>query len=150
MMIQLQFPIFVSLPVVVTLLLSCLVGCTPETPNADVFTTQMHLGGSTLSVLKATKQEQFFELASNMPALNDNKAIWYVFDKAGMTCLGMQYTSQDVDVAFMDTNHKIVEISHLHAHGTSGCPHQDVASILELPDHWLDQHHISIGFTLTD
>ena len=125
-------------------------GCTPDTPPTTTFTTHMHLDGSELQLIKATSQEQFFDLASELPTLNDNKGIWYVLDKDGITCIGMQYTTQNVEVAFLNADNQITEFSHLKAHGSSGCPHQEIRSILELPDNWLEQHHVSIGSRLTN
>ncbi len=124
--------------------------CACSLPDRHMQHQQAHLDSNLLELDVATESGDFFNAQNNRHSFNGNEGIWFKLPVPGLICLGMDYTSFDADVAFLDENQNIVEIQTLRAHGPAGCPHQTIFGMVELAAGWFKNHQILPGTPLKD
>jgi hypothetical protein len=85
----------------------------------------------------------------NRAVLPDNSGMMFVFEEIKPHCFWMKNTLIPLDVGFIDTQGRLVQIESMQAQTTQiHCPNQAIEYALEVNQGWFSKHNVTVGMHL--
>lgn len=123
-----------------------------EINSSDKQPIDIVIGTTTVSVELAVSDDEKTKGLGGRTSLDDNKGMLFVFDEPSYPAMWMKDMIFPIDIAWIDSDFKIVDIQKNVSPNTypqSFQPQSPSKYVIELPAGFFDTHNISIGSTLT-
>lgn len=119
-------------------------------PQSPLPTTQVQVGGETLTVELATTEAQIERGLMFRRTLTANQGMLFVYANAQERTFWMKNTSLPLAIAFLDDAGRIIHIAEMQPYDQSLTPSQGLARYaLEVHTGWFAAHRVQIGTMVT-